>query len=172
MAGVLTHAPRLGKPAVFEAEVQDARAALEDTPPKPYEAALVMLGQLAGAVPSEGDGNNDSAPDAVWIFGNTLWVVWEAKSGAKPEGELGAEDVRETGGHLRFKATKRSEAAPGDSPALLVTPQERVHASALAVAEKHVIWFAPPRYWTCSIAWSVLGALHGLAIWRRCPFLN
>lgn len=33
-------------------------------------------------MPSEGDGNNDSTPDAVWIFGSTMWVAWEAKSNA------------------------------------------------------------------------------------------
>ncbi|MDH6700445.1 DEAD/DEAH box helicase [Streptomyces sp. MAA16] len=138
MTGVLVNATRLAKPAVFDREIQRARTALDDTPSKPYEAALVLLGQLAGALPSEGDGNNDSAPDATWIFGTTTWAVWEAKSEAKPEGELGAGDVRQAGSHLRFAATKRGEAVPGDSPAFLVTPQERIHPSAHAVAESHV----------------------------------
>lgn len=53
------------------------RVALLARPHEPYEAALVVLGRLVGAVPSEGDGNNDSAPDAVWIFGTTFWVAWE-----------------------------------------------------------------------------------------------
>ena len=138
MTGVLVNAVRLAKPAVFDSTIQSARAALLDTPRKPYEAALVVLGQLAGAVPSEGDSNNDSAPDATWIFGTAIWVAWEAKSDARTDGELGANDVRQAGSHLRFIATKRAESAPGDSPAMLMTPQARVHPSAHAVAERHV----------------------------------
>ncbi|MGH3520613.1 MAG: DEAD/DEAH box helicase [Haloechinothrix sp.] len=143
MTGVLTNAARLAKPAVFETEIRRARAALQDAPHKPYEAALVTLGQLAGASPSEGNGNNDSAPDAIWIFGSTIWVAWEAKSEAKPEGELGASDVRQAGGHLRFIAAQRSEPAPGSAPVLLMTPQERIHPSARAVAEGHVYLVRP-----------------------------
>ncbi|WP_413115327.1 DEAD/DEAH box helicase [Streptomyces sp. CY1] len=143
MHGVLTHAVRLARPAVFDTEVHRARAALADTPRKPYEAALVLLGQLAGAQVSEGDGNNDAAPDATWIFGTTLWVTWEAKSEAEPAGELGAGDVRQAGSHLRFAAARRGQAVPGDSPAFLLTPQERIHPSAHAVAESHLYLVRP-----------------------------
>lgn len=143
MAGVLSNAARLAKPAVFETEIQQVRSALLDTPHKPYEAALVVLGQLAGAEPSQGDSDSDSAPDAVWIFGSAIWVVWEAKSEARSDGELGAEDVRQAGSHLRYTASKRAEAVPGDSAALLMTPQARVHPSAHAVAEQHVYLVRP-----------------------------
>ncbi|MFJ8636965.1 DEAD/DEAH box helicase [Streptomyces sp. NPDC093568] len=144
MNGVLANAARLARPAIFDTEIQRARTALADTPSKPYEAALVLMGQLAGALPSEGDGHNDSAPDATWIFGSTSWVVWEAKSEAKPDGELGAGDVRQAGSHVRFAADKRGESAPGDSHAFLVTAQERIHPSAHAVAESHVYLVRPP----------------------------
>jgi hypothetical protein len=70
---------------VFDTEIQSARAALADTPHKPYEAALVTLGELAGAVPSEGDGGNDAAPDTTWIFADASWGSWEAKSEANEE---------------------------------------------------------------------------------------
>jgi hypothetical protein len=143
MTGVLVNAVRLAKPAVFDSTIQSARAALLDTPRKPYEAALVVLGQLAGAVPSAGDSNNNSAPDATWIFGTAIWVAWEAKSDARTDGELGANDVRQAGSHLRFIATKCAESAPGDSPAMLMTPQARVHPSAHAVAERHVYLVRP-----------------------------
>ena len=143
MQGVLANAMSLAKPSVFEPEIQATHAALADTPSKPYEAALVILGQLAGAVPSEGDGGNDAAPDATWIFGDTMWASWEAKSDAHEDGELGAEDVRQAGGHLRYAATKRSQFIPGDSPGFLVTPQQRTHPSAHAVAENHVYLVRP-----------------------------
>lgn len=101
---------------MFDGENQRARSALLDAPHKPHEVAFVVFGQLAGAAPSEGDANNDAAPDAIWIFGTTIWVAWEAKSEAKPDGELGADDVRQVGGHLRFTTAQRAEATPDDSP--------------------------------------------------------
>ncbi len=143
MNGVLANAARLAKPSVFDTEVVAARAALTDTPSKPYESALVTLGQLAGAVPSDGDHGNDAAPDATWIFGDVIWVSWEAKSDVKTDGELGADDVRQAGAHLRFVAAQRGQAAPGDSPGLLMAPQERIHPSAHAVAEDHVYLVRP-----------------------------
>jgi hypothetical protein len=143
MIGVLANSGRLAKPSVFDQEVVAARGALTGTASRPYEAALVTLGQLAGARPSEGDAGNDAAPDAVWIFGRVVWIAWEAKTEAKVEGELGANDTRQAGGHLRFTATKRGEAAPGDSMTFLVAPQQRTHPSAHAVAEDHVYLVRP-----------------------------
>lgn len=141
--GVLANAGRLNKPSVFDQEVTRARDGLANRPRVAYEAALVVLGQLTGADPSYGDGGNDTAPDAVWIFGDVLWVAWEAKSEAKPDGELGSDDVRQAGGHTRFAAGDRGVAAPGDSSVLLVTPQERIHNSARRVAEDHVYLVRP-----------------------------
>jgi GNAT superfamily N-acetyltransferase len=144
MNGVLANAAtRLNSAAVFDEAVADARKALEDTPFKPYEAAVVLMGHLAGAVPSDGDGANDSAPDASWIFDDVTWVAWETKSEAKADGELGAGDVRQAGGHLRFLGDKRAESPPGDSFTVLVTPQGRIHNSAHAVAEGHVYLVRP-----------------------------
>ena len=143
MNGVLANAARLAKPSVFDTEVAAARTALTSTASKPYEAALVTLGQLAGAQPSDADHGASAAPDATWIFGTIMWVAWEAKSKANPDGELGADDVREAGGHLRFIAKQRNQAAPGDSVVLLMAPQNRIHPSAHAVAEDHVLPRAP-----------------------------
>ncbi|MFF5079432.1 DEAD/DEAH box helicase [Actinoplanes sp. NPDC000266] len=143
MDGVRVNTARLAKPSVFDEEVVAARTALTSMASKPYEAALVTLGQLAGAVPTYGDHGQTAAPDATWIFGTHMWVVWEAKSEAKPDGELGADDVREAGAHLRFAADERREAAPGDSVVLLVAPQARIHSAAHAVAEEHVYLVRP-----------------------------
>lgn len=141
--GVKGAAVKLGKPAAFDPAVARARAALAATPSRAYEEALVTLGSLAGADPSLGDSSNDSAPDAVWVFANHLWVAWEAKSEAKSDGELGAGDVRQAGGHLRFTASQRREATPSLSFVVLVTPQRRTHPSARAVAEDHLYKVVP-----------------------------
>jgi hypothetical protein len=51
---------------------------------RPFEEALVTLGTLVGATDSYtyDDKVEQTKPDAVWIFGNEQWVVWEAKSRA------------------------------------------------------------------------------------------
>jgi hypothetical protein len=102
-----------------------------------YEVALVTLGRLAGADPCIGNGGADAAPDALWIFDEVVWVAWEAKSDAEERTEVDADDVRQAGSHLRYTAAARNESAPGDSVALLMSPQPRVHHAAGAVAEEN-----------------------------------
>jgi hypothetical protein len=143
MSGVMTELSGLGRPATFENEVAKLRSALMETEPGEYENALVTLGRLAGAGPCMGSGGADAAPDAAWIFGNVVWVAWEAKSDAKLDSELGAEDVRQAGGHLRYTATLRNEVVPGDSVVFVMSPQERVHHAARAVAEETVYLVRP-----------------------------
>jgi hypothetical protein len=144
MTAVLA-ASALAKPATFNAEITRARAALAATEYTAYEAGLVLLGTLAGAKPSYGSGGDveDAAADAVWIFGEAQWVIWEAKSMAKPTGSLGADNVRQAGAHLRSVEAQRGTAAPGDSVCLLVTPKPSVRDSARNVAEGHVYLVRP-----------------------------
>jgi DEAD/DEAH box helicase/Helicase C-terminal domain len=127
-------------------DVLKARAGLEGTEYTAYEAGLVHLGTLAGAQPSYGNqaDEGDALPDAVWIFGEAQWVVWEAKSQAKETGQIGADQVRQTGAHLRTAEKDQAKAAPGDSVCLLASPKNKVHSSAHAVAEEHVYWVRPP----------------------------
>ena len=137
LQGVLRTAGTLAKPSRFEEETQRARSGLLAAPHKAYEDGLVFAGLLAGANPSLGNKNESAAPDAMWIFPGLTWVGWEAKSEAAPEGELGAVDVRQAGGHLRYTAQQRNEPVPSDSFVALTTSQKRVHPSARAVAEDH-----------------------------------
>src|SRR5439155_5884953 len=108
-----------------------------------YEAGLVTLGRLAGADPSIGNGGADAAPDAVWIFDRVAWVAWEAKSNAEETTELDADRVRQAGSHLRFTENQRDESPPGDSVTLIMSPQERVHPAARAVAEANIYLVRP-----------------------------
>lgn len=137
-ANVAAALPNLGKASRFDSDVSTARSDLLALVSGPYEQALVYLGKLLGAAPSTGDGGATAAPDATWIFSSLLWVACEAKSEADPRGELGANDVRQAGGHLRYIADQRDEPIPGGSSSLLITNQERVHPSAISVAEDHV----------------------------------
>ncbi|MCX4673574.1 hypothetical protein OG453_44265 [Streptomyces sp. NBC_01381] len=66
-------------------------------------------------------------------------MIWEAKSEASPTRQVGADNVRQAGAHLRFTATERNAPAPSDSVCLLVTPKR----SARALAEPHVYLVHP-----------------------------
>jgi len=138
IAKIIERMPVLGKPAKFEPFVEQIRRGLAEGTARPFEAALVDLGLLAGADESIGNSNADSAPDATWTFGPLMWIAWEAKSEAKADGEIGADDVRQAGGHLRYASEQRGESAPGDSISILVTPKTNTHPAARAVAEAHV----------------------------------
>ena len=143
-AAIHNSLPTMGRPAAFDTQVSAARAGLAGTEAHAYENALAYMGRLAGAEPSEGNGSADAAPDATWIFSSVLWVCWEAKSDARADGELGADDVRQAGGHLRYAATQRELPIPSGSVSLLMTPQARVHNAAKALAEDHVFLVRPP----------------------------
>ena len=161
MTVVIDELSRIGRPATFDNEMIRLRRALSDTEPRAYEAALVTLGRLAGADPCEGNGGADAAPDAVWIFGRVAWVAWEAKSDAKDQSEVGADYVRQAGSHLRYTAALRREAPPGDSVSFLMSPQERVHHAARAVAEENVYLVRPSEVVDCSTGSSAPGAPCG-----------
>lgn len=134
---VLNTLPSIGRNASFEQMVTESRSCLLGADAPTYEDGLVRLGELAGAV-SEGNGRATAAPDAMWRFNDKVWISWEAKSDASPDGELGANDVREAGSHLRFMQSKYGEEAPRASYGLIVTPQARVHPAAMAIAEDHL----------------------------------
>ena len=140
---VLDRVPTLGKSSKFEPAVAAMSAALANTPHSAYEQGIVDLGLFAGASESLPRSKVDAAPDGAWLFGDITWVTWEAKSEAKPTGELGADDTREAGGHLRHVANSRSEDAPEDSFGFIIAPQERIHPASIAVAEEH-LWLLRP----------------------------
>ncbi|MBA8963896.1 hypothetical protein JOJ86_005868 [Rhodococcus percolatus] len=144
MRGVLG-ATDLAKPQNFESQVAVARAGLAATEYKAYEDGLVLLGELAGAAESYtyNDEEEAATPDAVWIFGDAQWVVWEAKSMSKLTGSVGAGNVRQAGGHLNHVETERGTAAPSDSVAFLDTPKPGVLQSARNVADAHVYLVRP-----------------------------
>lgn len=142
-AAIAASLDKIGRPAKFDPAVSSIRAGLLGADPTAYEAALVAMGPFLGAADSTGNGGAQAAPDAAWIFADIMWVCWEAKSDANTDSELGANAVREAGSHVRYTEAQRETAAPGDSVVLLVTPQQRIHPAAGAVAEDHVYLVRP-----------------------------
>lgn len=60
-----------------------------------------------------------------------------------PAGELGAGDVRQAGGHLRYASSASATSVPTGSFTVVVTPQARVHPTARMVAERDVFVVGP-----------------------------
>lgn len=133
--GLRGHADALEAPNAFPPLIEQTRYALLGTPSKPYEKALEILGKLLGASESYGDGGAHAAPDGTWIFGDELWVCWEAKSEASSESELSTDYVRQANHHLKYASADRKTATPPGSLILIATPQASVHPTAVQLAE-------------------------------------
>ncbi|QXC45206.1 DEAD/DEAH box helicase [Rhodococcus qingshengii] len=143
LEGMRRHADLAG--AGFEAAVANARTGLTGTESGPYEEGLVLMGKLAGATESYTYDDDDvqAAPDAVWIFPDRQWVVWEAKNMATNTGSVGANNVRQAGSHLTYVETERNSASPPDSLCLLDSPKPKVEPSARMVAASNVYLVRP-----------------------------
>ncbi|MEU0401615.1 DEAD/DEAH box helicase [Streptomyces sp. NPDC006197] len=143
MHGIITQHKKIG--AALEEHAAQTRTGLAGTEYRAYEAALVLLGQLAGASQSYGNDDDESpaAPDAVWIFSDSRWITWEAKSEAEPKGMVGPADVRQAGSHLRTTETERGRSAPSDSFCVLMSPKPAVMPQARALAEEHLYMVGP-----------------------------
>ncbi|MDV8078020.1 DEAD/DEAH box helicase [Rhodococcus sp. IEGM 1370] len=132
----------------FEDIVATVRTDLLGDKSEPYEDALVVMGELAGATESytydDDEADNQAAPDAVWIFSDRQWVVWEAKNMAASTGSVGANNVRQACSHLNYVESERNSAAPPDSICLLDTPKPRIEPSARKVATSNVYLVRPP----------------------------
>ena len=87
-----------------EKAITEAKANLAQTRWQKYEAGLKTLGWFAGATEVFDNGGADAAPDSTWIFGDKLWVAWEAKSEATSDSSVSA------------KYTRRRAAICGSSP--------------------------------------------------------
>lgn len=165
--GVLTHLPNRGKQSKFAPLVEELRTDVRVADAIPFENALVTIGTLLGASASFGNGGASAAPDAVWMFGNQMWVSLEAKSEASPTGETGATYVRQASDHLRYTSNDRREPIPGGSVGFLVTPEATVHSAGVKLAEPHLYRLRPDRMVDLADrairAWGVMRAMPGIA---------
>jgi hypothetical protein len=109
---------------------------LSGTDPEPYERALVVLGGLLGASSYRPEGKGRA--DAVWIFGQNLWLTLEAKSDASAAGLVSMDNVRQANSQLRSLAADRDEEIPAASASIIVTPKQLVDPDAVAIAEDHL----------------------------------
>jgi hypothetical protein len=148
----------------FTALARAVTSGLAQTSAPVYEKALAGLGQLAGtAVPARS--GDDAEPDSVWMFGQDLWVGFEAKTECKPDGEVSADTAREAGGHLNYAAAAAGAAAPPGSFTVVISPQRDVHRAAMAVAGDQ-LYLVPPEV-ISDIAGRLAGAWDTIRVQTR-----
>jgi Rad3-related DNA helicase len=130
--GVITHAKSFGKARQLARAVNDIVENLGQREAKKYEQGLVTLGQLLGADSHKPD--EEARADALWRWEAELWVAWEAKSEAKDENDISAEDIRQANTHLRAAAMDLDEEVPPGSHIFLASGKSTVHDAARALA--------------------------------------
>jgi hypothetical protein len=129
----------------FTGLAQSVTAGLAQASAGPYETALTGLGELVGAAVLRRTGA-DAEPDSLWMFGSALWVGFEAKSEGDPDGEISAGTARQAGGHLNFAAASTGATTPAGSFTVIISPQDRIHRAAVAVADADDdrVYLVPP----------------------------
>lgn len=97
----------------------------------PYEQALNELWRLAGASGALPRSGAPAEPDGVWMFGDLMWLGWEAKTETEdPDKPIPAGDVREANSHLTYAERQTGQPVPEASVTLYVTDQQHIHHAA------------------------------------------
>jgi len=102
-------------------------------------------------------GSAQAAPDATWIFGDALWVCWEAKSDASADSTIATAKVREANGHIKYVEDRRANPAPAGSFTCYATPQKVIDHTAKAVCNDDI--YHVPEHAAAELAGRVQRAL-------------
>lgn len=129
---IVALASELGTPRKVTRAITDMVDALKQTGASEYERGLVELGRLLGAISNKPMG--EARADALWRWGDHLWMAWEAKSEVKEQNAVSADAIRQANTHLRAATADLDEELPPGSVNVLVTPQSAVDPSARALA--------------------------------------
>jgi hypothetical protein len=102
---------------------------------------LSGLRLLAGAAGALARSNAAAEPDGIWMFGQLLWLGWEAKT--DPDKEIPAKHVREANNHLTYASRDSDQPVPAGSVTLYITPQRRIGHAAAKVADAGLYLVTP-----------------------------
>ncbi|QXT64215.1 helicase C-terminal domain-containing protein [Tessaracoccus palaemonis] len=130
--GVITYARSFSKARALTRAIEEMKDDLSQRDAARYERGLVTLGKLLGAQSHKPE--QEARADALWRWSDEMWVAWEAKSEAKDENDISAEDIRQANTHLRAASADLDEEVPYGSQIFLVSGKSTVHDSARALA--------------------------------------
>jgi hypothetical protein len=109
---------------------------IHSQPAATYERGLVELGRLLGAASAKPPG--DARADALWRWGDQLWIAWEAKSAQIAEHPVDASSIRQANTHLRAAADDLDTTIPPGSITVLSTPRTQLDRTVIPLAEAHL----------------------------------
>jgi hypothetical protein len=130
--GVIGYAKSFGKARALTRQVTEMKDNLSQREATRYEHGLVTLGKLLGAEAHKPP--EEARADAVWRWSDEMWAAWEAKSEAKDENDISADDIRQANTHLRAASADLDEEVPPGSHIFLVSGKSTVHDAARALA--------------------------------------
>ena len=130
--GAIAYAQSFDKPRAFTRAVTEMKENLSQRAANRYEQGLVTLGKLLGAEAHKPE--EEARADAVWRWSDEMWAAWEAKSEAKDENDISADDIRQANTHLRAASADLDEEVPPGSHIFLVSGKSTVHDAARALA--------------------------------------
>jgi hypothetical protein len=116
--------------------LEDVTNGTRSTSAGKFERAVVELGRLLGAVSVKPAG--EARADALWRWGDQLWIVWEAKSAQQADHPVDAASIRQANTHLRAAAADLDTTIPPGSLTVLCTPRTQLNSSVLPLAEDHL----------------------------------
>ena len=131
--GVIAYARSVGRARQLTRVVTEMKDNLSQREAGRYEKGLVTLGQLLGA--NSHKPTEEARADAVWRWADEVWAAWEAKSEAKDENDISADDIRQANTHLRAASKDLDEEVPPGSH-LFVSGKSTVHEAARALADE------------------------------------
>ncbi len=117
----------------FRRAADRMRADLAEDDSTRFEEGLMQLGRLLGFAADHPGGDND--PDSIWVASDRLAFVWEAKSGEKADGAIGARTAQQAAGHAAWTREHENLAVDARVVPLLISNRERTTASALIHAD-------------------------------------
>lgn len=131
---------------------------LSGTKSSEYEVALSFLGSLLGAEAFKPEGRGRA--DAVWVYGEQLWITLEAKSEVKASGLVSLATVKQGNSHLQLLSADRNRDVPSNSVSAIVSPQTSVDPDASTIAN--------PNLYLCSPSDILLLAQDCIDAWNAC----
>ena len=81
----------------FENQIDQVKELISNDKAKPFEIGLTDLGNLLGFEAHHSA--NDSDPDSIWKLGDHFAIVFEAKTGKKPDNGISVDNCRQSIGH-------------------------------------------------------------------------
>lgn len=125
------------KGTTFERICHRVLDGVEATEASKFEQGLEQLGRMLGFNSVRHD--DDAAPDVEWVPLAGPWLAIEAKSNEAPQGEIGADTIRQANTHLRWMAERQGgNTIPPGSLVVIATPRTMIKATTAALCDDFV----------------------------------